>query len=82
MIRAYEEIVDFIAAGMTPGEVVRFQPSPETKETVERLIAKEKESGLTPDEESELSHYLHLEHVMRLAKARARGRLDDELRKR
>ena len=82
MIRAYEEIVDFIAAGITPDEVVRFQPSQETKETVERLVAKEKESGLTADEESELSHYLHLEHVMRLAKARAHGRLDDELRKR
>jgi hypothetical protein len=82
MIRAYEEIVDFIAAGMTPDEVTRFQPSQETKETVERLIAKEKESGLTSDEDSELSHYLHLEHVMRLAKARAHGHLDDELRER
>lgn len=80
MIRAYEEIVDFIAAGSTMDEVAHFQASPATKDEVERLVAKEKSSGLTSDEESELSHYLHLEHVMRLAKARAQGRLDDELR--
>ena len=81
MIRAYEEIVDFIASGMTPNEVARYQASQATKDTVERLVAKEKESGLTtPDEASELDHYLHLEHVMRLAKARAQGRLNDELR--
>ncbi len=80
MIRAYEEIVDFIAAGMTPNDVTRFQASQAAKEKVERLVAKEKGSGLTPDEASELSHYLHLEHVMRLAKARAQGHLDDELR--
>ena len=80
MIRAYEEIVDFIAAGVTPNELAGYQASQATKEKVERLVVKEKESGLTPDEASELDHYLHLEHVIRLAKARAQGRLNDELR--
>ena len=80
MIRAYEEIVDFIAAGTTADEVARFQASSATKDEVERLLIKEKKSGLTPDEASDLDHYLQLEHVMRLAKARAQGRLDDELR--
>lgn len=82
MIRAYEEIVDFIAAGTTPNEVAHFQASLATKDKVERLVAKQKESGLSPEEASELGHYMHLEHVMRLAKARAAGRLDDELRQR
>ena len=82
MIRAYEEIVDFIAAGMTPDEVARFQVSPITQDKVEQLVAKEKESGLSADEASELAHYLHLEHLMRLAKARAQGHRDDELRQR
>ena len=31
--------------------------------------------SLSPDEKAELDHYLHVEHVMRLAKARARQRL-------
>jgi hypothetical protein len=71
MIRAYDEIVDFIAAGSTPDAVARFEASQETKEYVADLIHKEK-TGLTPDEPSELDHFLKFEHVMRLAKARAR----------
>lgn len=80
MMRAYEEIVDFIAAGATPAAVAGYQASQATKEKVERLISKEKDGGLTADEASELAHYIHLEHVMRLAKARAQGQLNDELR--
>ena len=72
MIRAYEEIVEFIAAGTTPDAVARFEPSQQTKDYVADLIHKEKTSTLTPEESSELDHYMKLEHLMRLAKARAR----------
>lgn len=72
MVRAYEEIVDFIAAGTTPDAVARFEASQETKSRVEHLIYKEKTTGLSSDETSELDHYLKIEHLMRLAKARAR----------
>lgn len=75
MIAAYDEIVDFIAAGTTPQSVVDFRPSEETKARVTALIREEKANSLSPDETAELNHYLHLEHVMRLAKARARQRL-------
>jgi hypothetical protein len=72
MIRAYDEIVEFIAAGTTPEAVVRFEPSQATKDFVADLIHKEKTTGLTEDESSELDHFTKLEHLMRLAKARAR----------
>ena len=72
MIRAYEEIVDFIAAGTTPDAVAHFEPSQETKDYVADLIHKEKTVGLTSEESSELDHFMKLEHLMRLAKARAR----------
>jgi len=75
MIAAYDEIVDFIAAGTTPQSVVDFRPSEETKARVTALIRQEKADSLSPDETAELSHYLHVEHVMRLAKARAHQRL-------
>ena len=71
MIRAYEEIVEFIAAGSTPDTVSRFEASDSTKELVATLIQKEKTVGLTSDESSELDHFLKIEHLMRLAKARA-----------
>ena len=75
MIRAYEETIDFIAAGTTPKSVVNFQPSETTKERVAELIYREKTTGLSPQEASELNHYLQLEHLMRLAKARAQRHL-------
>jgi hypothetical protein len=38
----------------------------------------EKTSALSPDEKSELDHYMQLEHLMRLAKARARRYVGNE----
>jgi hypothetical protein len=78
MTIAYEEFVDFIAAGTTPSGVVAFRPSEATKERVKDLIRREKNGGLSPEETAELDHYLHIEHVMRLAKARARQFLPHE----
>ncbi|MEX2286498.1 MAG: hypothetical protein WD648_05360 [Planctomycetaceae bacterium] len=72
MIRAYEEIVEFIAAGTTPDAIAAFEASERTKDHVANLLHKEKTSGLTSDESSELDHFLKLEHLMRLIKARAR----------
>jgi hypothetical protein len=70
--RAYDEIVDFIAAGSSPRSVVAFRPSEAARARVADLVAREKSGGLTPEETSELEHYLQLEHILRLAKARAR----------
>jgi hypothetical protein len=69
--KVYEEVVDFIARGGSPGTVVAFRPSEEARTRVAALVSREKTAGLTADEKSELDHYLQLEHIMRLAKARA-----------
>jgi hypothetical protein len=47
------------------------RPSDEAKARVADLIFREKTDGLSADEKSELDHYLQIEHLMRLAKARA-----------
>jgi hypothetical protein len=70
-VKAYEEIIEFIAAGTTPDSVVSFRPSATTMKRVAELIEEEKTSGLSGEEKSELDHYMQLEHLMRLAKARA-----------
>lgn len=72
LLKAYEELIDFIAAGTTPDNIVAFRPSEETKQRVADLLRREKTTGLTSDELSELDRYMQLEHLMRLAKARAR----------
>ena len=76
--KVYEEVIDFIAAGTTPQNVIAFRPSEAARERVADLLAREKEDNLSPEEKSELDHYLKLEHLMRLAKARAHDFLPDE----
>lgn len=75
---AYEEIIDFIASGTTPGSVVSFRPSELVKARVAQLIHLEKTVGLSSEETAELNHYMQLEHLMQLAKTRARRFLLDE----
>jgi hypothetical protein len=51
--------------------VVAFRPSEEARARVADLVIREKVSGLAAEGKSELAHYVELEHIMRLAKARA-----------
>jgi hypothetical protein len=75
MILAYDEFVDFIAAGSTPQSVIDFRPSEDTRAHVADLISRQKSECLSRDETAELKQYLQIEHLMRLAKARARQRM-------
>lgn len=68
----YLEIIDFIAAGTTPQAIVDYCPSLEAQQRVAELVARVKEGGLSPEEQSELDHFIDLEHILRMAKGRAR----------
>ena len=68
----YDEIIDLIASGPSSQRVASFEPSDSTKLRVRELLEREKQSLLTADEKTELDHYEQLEHLMRLAKARAK----------
>ena len=69
---AYFEIIDFIAAGTTPETVASFRPSAETQQRVAVLIERQKIAPLSPEDQAELDHFMQLEHILRVAKARAR----------
>ena len=69
---ADQEIVDFIVSGTTPETILRFRPSGEACLRLEQLVDREKDGLLTPEEKLELDHCFHLEHLMRMAKAKAR----------
>lgn len=68
----YLEIIDFIAAGRTPAEVAAFHPSERAQRRVQTLLRRQKSEKLNDQEVAELEHYMQLEHLMRLVKARAR----------
>ena len=75
---AYQEIIDFIAAGTTPQNSIDFCPSEDAKGRITYLIHRQKTTRLTAGETAELNHCLQLEHLMRLAKSRARYYLKSE----
>jgi hypothetical protein len=68
---AYDEIIDFIATGTSPEEVIAFRPSEKMQAQVSSLINKEKNGSLTEAEKMELDKHSFIEHLMRSAKARA-----------
>jgi hypothetical protein len=70
-VQPYEEIVEFIAS-LSPREIIEFKPSDEARERVWGLIERQKQEPLAAADKVELDHYMEVEHLMRLAKARAR----------
>lgn len=77
-MKAYEEVLEFIAAGPSSNALADFQASPQSKERVFALIRKEKNEGLTPEEKAELDDCMQIEHLMNLVKARASRRAANE----
>ena len=69
-ISVYDEVATFMAS-MNPKKVVAFKPSKANQDRLDFLLDKQKEEGLTPDEKSEVEHYLIINRIIGLAKARA-----------
>jgi len=66
-----DEILDFLVEQIPAQALASFTASKEARERVWDLIAKEKESGLIPEERTELDDYLRLDHLVVMAKAKA-----------
>lgn len=69
--KVYDEIIEFIAAGTTPQSVIDFKLSDAIKDRLEDLVYRAKTEALTASDRQELNYFLTLEHIMRLAKAKA-----------
>jgi hypothetical protein len=68
---AYDSLAEFMAA-LDPIKVLGFHAPTHIQDRVETLLEKKQETGLLLTEQEELDHYLILEHIVRLAKSRAR----------
>jgi hypothetical protein len=71
VVNVSDEILDFLVEQIPAQSLANFKASDEARQRVWSLIAKEKESGLLPEEKVELDDYLKLEHLVVLAKAKA-----------
>mgnify|MGYP001375945341 CR=1 FL=1 len=69
-LNVYDEIAAFMAS-MNPKKVIEFKPSQKSQQRLDSLLDKQKSSGLTTEEKNELEHYLIVNRIIGLAKARA-----------
>lgn len=65
------DVLEFLAGLPSPEEILAFRPAPFLRDRVSELLEKNRTTGLAPDEEEEWQRYQYLEHLVRLAKAKA-----------
>jgi len=71
----HSELIEFLASGPTPQNIVSFQPSADVTTRVIELLEKNKDGSLNAAEQVELDQYETLDYLMTLVKARARVHL-------
>jgi hypothetical protein len=69
--RGMAEVLEFLASLPSPEEISSLRPSKILQKRVEELLEKNRSDGLTPEEEEEWERYEYLEHLVRIAKAKA-----------
>ena len=69
-LNVYDEVASFMAT-MNPEKVLAFTPSQTNQERLDFLLTKQQESQLNEAERSELEHFLIVNRIISLAKARA-----------
>ena len=74
MVAAYNSVYDELAyflASLSPRKVLQYKASPKAQERVNHLLLKNKNNGLSAEEQAEMERYRVLEHIIRLAKSKS-----------
>jgi hypothetical protein len=65
------DLLETLARLPSPEEVLALSPAPTLQDRIEQLLDKNRNGGLSGDEQKEWARYEYIEHLIRLAKARA-----------
>jgi hypothetical protein len=65
------DVLEALASLPTPEEVLALRPSEPMQERIEELLEKSRSGSLSADEQRAWEQYQYVEHLVRLAKARA-----------
>lgn len=66
-----EEVLELLASLPSPEEIIALRPSEDLQTRISSLLEKNRDQGLTTEEEKEWESYQYLEHLVRMAKAKA-----------
>ncbi len=67
----YEEILDFLAGAPSVLDIIAFRPRPEAQHRFSDLLEANRARKLNFSEEEELDHYIRIDRMMSLLKAKA-----------
>jgi hypothetical protein len=70
----YDDLAQFLAS-LSPRRVIAYKATPKAQARVNQLIEKNKTVGLTAEENAEMERHMTVEHIVRLAKAKALQKL-------
>ena len=65
------DVLEFLASLPAPEEIIALRPTATLQTQIIILLEKNRTTGLTPTEEQIWQSYQYLEHIIRLAKAKA-----------
>lgn len=65
------EVLEFLASLPSAEEIIALRPSEALQTQLSMLLDKNRTVGLTPSEKQQWQQYQYLEHIVRIAKARA-----------
>lgn len=71
------DVLEFLAALPSAEDILALKPSIALQQRVEELLSKTQTVGLTETEERWWQHYEYVEHLVRIAKARALAKLSN-----
>ncbi len=75
----FDELIDFLAGGPTPQQIIAHKVAPDTQARLEELLDKNREAGLTEVETAEMNAFRQVNHVLIRLKASARRTLPSSL---
>ncbi len=65
------DVMEFLAGLPSPEEILALRPAPLLRKRMSELLEKNRTTGLSAGEEDEWRRYEYLEHLVRIAKAKA-----------
>jgi hypothetical protein len=69
------EVLEFFATLPTPDEIIALRASEKLQNRIRELLDKNRAIGLTASEQKEWQQYEYVEHLVRIAKAKAHAKL-------
>lgn len=65
------EVLELLASLPSPDVILGIRPATEFQSRIDALLEKNRNEGLNAEENAEWESYMYLEHLVRMAKARA-----------